>query len=476
MAQANEMSELKRDTSELPLQLKRGTSELPLQLKRDTSELKHKPSSYAVNTKRGARIPMSDNENKTNEIYEISLLDLFTVLVKRRKYIAKIAMRVVLLAIVYSLIATPVFKSEMRVMPSGGQKGGGMMAMLAASGLGSMLGGSGFTTTADTVVGIMKSPAVLDRVIESKQLLTREEEGFSIGKIIRSVTKKEMEPRSLEKTRKALGETVSAEADIKTGLITLSVGARTPEFSQELTQAVFDETQAVMRTVATSPSAQSKLVLQQQIKDAGDELAKAEAELAKYNIQKVSLGDTPADVTALARLQAAMLAKEVELRTAKAFGTDQNPKVKILQAEYDALKREFEADTAAESVNEAQVGSSSDKFDYTAKLRDYKLKEKTYDLLLAQLQSAKVNEDDLPLVIQQVGDPTLPEKRAKPQRKKIVILATLLGIFIGIFAALAKHFYELGCKDEETAPQINYIRDALTGDWTAVKNKLRRKK
>ena len=413
---------------------------------------------------------------KTNEIYEISLLDLFTVLVKQRKYIAKIAMRVVLLAIVYSLIATPVFKSEMQVMPSGGQKGGGMMAMLAATGLGGMLSGSGFTTTADTVVGIMKSPAVLDRVIESKQLLTRENEGFSIGKIIRYFTKKEMEPRSLEKTRKALGEAVSAESDIKTGLITLSVDAQTPEFSQELTQAVFDETQAVMRTVATSPSAQSKLVLQQQIKDAGEELAKAEAELARYNIKKISSGDTPADVTALARLQAAMLAKEVELRTAKTFGTAQNPRVKILQAEYDALKKEFEADATAINANDTKVGSSSDKFDYTAKLRDYKLKEKTYDLLLAQLQSAKINEEDSPLVIQQIGKPTLPEKRAKPHRKKIVILAVFLGVFIGVFAALAKHFYELGRKDEETASQIDYIHDALTGDWAAFKKKLRRKK
>ena len=403
---------------------------------------------------------------KTNEIYEISLLELFTVMVKRRRFITKIAMRVVLLAIVYSLIATPVFKSEMRVMPSGGQKGGSAMAMLAAVGL----GGGGFTTTADTVVGIMKSPAVLDRVIESKRLLTHEEDGFSIGKIVRSITKK---PRSLEKTRRALEKVVSAESDIKTGLITLSVGAQTPEFSQELTQAVFDETQAVMRTVATSPSAQSKLVLEQQIKAAGDELAKAEAELARYNIKKVSSDDTPADVTALAKLQAAMLAKEIELRAARAFGTDKNPKVKALQAEYDALKKEFEADSAEEQTNETKVGASSDKFDYTAKLRDYQLKEKTYDMLLLQLQNAKVGEDDAPLVIQQIGAPTLPEKRAKPQRKKIVILAAFLGVFIGVFVALAKHFYELGRKDEETAPQINYIHDALTGDLAAFKKKLR---
>ena len=412
---------------------------------------------------------------KTNEIYEISLLDLFTVLVKRRKFIAKIAMEFAVAAIVYSLIATPVFKSEMQVMPSGGQKGGGALAMLAASGLGNMLGGAGFTTTADTVVGIMKSPAVLDRVIESKQLLTRETEGWSIKKALGMNTKPE-EPRSLEKTRQALSGNVSASSDIKTGLITLSVGARTPEFSQELTQAVFDETQAVMRTVATSPSAQSKLVLEQQIKAAGEELAKAEAELAKYNIKKVSAGDTPADITALAKLQAAMLAKEVELRAAKAFGTDQNPKVKALQAEYNALKKEFEADAAEEQVNETKVGASSDKFDYTAKLRDYQLKEKTYDMLLLQLQNAKVGEDDAPLVIQQIGNPTLPEKRAKPHRRKIVILAAILGVFIGIFTALAQHFYELGRKDEETAPQINYIRNALAGDWTVVKNKLRRKK
>ena len=409
---------------------------------------------------------------KTNEIYEISLLELFTVMVKRRRFIAKIVCWFAVLSIIYSLIAAPVYNSQMKVMPSGGQKAGGALAMLAASGLGGMLGGAGFTTTSDTVVGIIKSPAVLDRVIESKQLLTREPEGFSIGKLIRGITKKEMEPRSLEKTRKALEKRVSVSADVKTGLISLSVGERTPEFSQEMTQAVFDATQEVMRTLATSPSAQSKLVLEQQIKAAGEELAAAEAELAKYGAKKAVAGDTPADVTAIARLQAAMLAKEVELRAAKAFGTASNPKVKQLQAEYDAMKKEFELDKAAESRDPA-VGNSSDKFDYTAKLRDYQLKEKTYDLLLAQLENAKLNEEDAPLVIQAVGTPTLPEKRSKPQRKKIVILATILGIFVGIFAAFTKHFYELGRKDEETASQIDYIHDALTGDWAAFKKKLR---
>jgi len=410
----------------------------------------------------------TEKSKTANQIYEISLLDLFTVLVQKRRFIAKIACRFALIAIVYSLIATPVYKSELQIMPSGGQQAGGAMAMLAASGLGNLVG-AGMATTADTVVGVIKSPAVLDRVIDSKQLLTRESEGWSLKKLFGMSTKPK-KPRSREKTRNALSKQISASADIKTGLISLSVSARTPEFSAEMTQAVFDETQNMMQTLSTSPSAQSRMVLERQLKDAGDELYEAGKELAKYNIKKTLAGETPADVTSLTKMQSMMLAKEVELRTVRRFGTDNNPKVKQIQAEYDSMKRKFANDFRLEDISSKK--GDSEAFNYNAKLRDYRLKEATYNALLAQLENAKVTEDDQPLVIQQIGNPTLPEKRSKPQRKKIVILATMLGIFVGVFAAFAQHFYELGKKDKETAGQMDYIVNAFKQDLKLVKRKV----
>ena len=102
------------------------------------------------------------NENKAkpeNRVYEVSLLDLLVILIKQRKFIIKTTAFFAVAAIVYALAVTPVYKSTLQIMPPGGGAKSGAAAMLAATGMGDRLGAS-HATTADTVVGVVKSPAV----------------------------------------------------------------------------------------------------------------------------------------------------------------------------------------------------------------------------------------------------------------------------------------------------------------------------
>ena len=123
--------------------------------------------------------------NNTN-IYQVSLLDLLVILVRQRFFIIKFTSLFAVLAIIYSLLATPVYKSTLQIMPPGGDAKSGAVAVLAASGLGDLAGGFG-ATQGDTVVGITKSTVVLDRVIDKNGLLTRESDGFSIIGAVKGV-------------------------------------------------------------------------------------------------------------------------------------------------------------------------------------------------------------------------------------------------------------------------------------------------
>lgn len=78
-------------------------------------------------------------------------------------------------------------------------------------------------------------------------------------------------------------------------------------------------------------------------------------------------------------------------------------------------------------------------------------------------------------MIQLISPATTPELRDSPQRRKIVVLATLLGAFLGIFASFIRHFMSLSAADPEVAPKVNFVKNALVTDFIKIKGKIFRK-
>ena len=135
---------------------------------------------------------MDDKNRAVNpeeqDVMEVSLLDLAVILVAQRWFIAKVTTAFAVVAIIYALLATPIYKSTIQIMPPAGGASGAA-AMLAASGMGDLVGSLG-GSTGDMVVGVTKSTAVLDRVIDANSLLTRKPEGFSLIGSIKNIFSK----------------------------------------------------------------------------------------------------------------------------------------------------------------------------------------------------------------------------------------------------------------------------------------------
>lgn len=415
--------------------------------------------------------------------YEVSLLDLAVILVEQRRFIAKVTVLFAVVAIIYTLLATPIYKSTVQIMPPDGGAKSGAAAMLAASGLGELAGGIG-TTTADTIVGVTKSNAVLDRIIDRYDLRNRQPEGWSIIGFIKELlpASGKPEPKMRTRVRAALSENIQSAADKKTSIISVSVSDTSPDMAMKLAGAVFEETLGVMQNIAITPSAQQRLFLEGQIKQSGRELMTAEKDFIAYQKKTgmIGLDGAPSDLAALSSLQARMVAKEIELKSARRFATEANPQIKRLEAEYAAIKKQFEENRASAGTKPLSgVGLSrlpEASAEYADLFREYKFRESLFQILLQQYESAKIRESQEPLVIQVLSPPTKPEIRNYPQRKKIVVLATLLGIFIGIFAAFIRHFMRVSSADPDTASKIGYLKGAVASDLSALKSVIRRKK
>ena len=408
-------------------------------------------------------------------IYQVSLLDLLVILIRQRWFIVKFTTVFAVIAIVYSLLATPIYKSTLQIMPPSGGAKSGAAAVLAATGLGELAGGFG-ATEGDTVVGITKSTIVLDRIIDKNGLLVREPEGFSLIGTIKdlfSSTEDVPEPKMRTRVRADLSEQIQSAADKKNGIITVSVSDTSPEMAIQLAQSVFDETLHVMQNIAVTPSAQQRLFIEEQLKENNQALMEAGKNLTAFlkDTGMNSPSGTPSDIGSLGSLQARMVAKEIEIKAARRFATDANPKLKQLQAEYNAIQKQFEANkgllSAASPTGEIKNITESS-LQYATLFREYKFRESLVAILLRQYESAKIKEAQDPVVIQLLSPPTVPEIRSKPQRKKIVVLATLLGGFLAVFLAFIKHFLSLSAKDPEVAPKIEFVKNALGADFARV--------
>ena len=359
---------------------------------------------------------MTDSQKTLNDDYEyeLSLLDLLVILVQQRWLIIKITAAFAIIAVIYALTATPIYRSTMQIIsPNSGAKSGAA-AMLAATGMGDMLGGQ-LTTQSDTVVGVIKSPLVLDRVIDKNSLLTRESESFSITRLIGALfSKGESKPKMRTMVRRSLSESVQAISDKKSGIITLSVKDTSPDMAVKLVKSIFAETLCVMQDVAISPSAQQRVFLESQLKENNGELSKAEGALISFQKRTgmIGTGGAPSDISALAVLQAQMVAKEIELRSARSFAKEANPQIKKLEAEYAAIKKQFEADNAKvgtfplSGVGLKNLPVAS--LEYAALVREYKFREDLGQILLRQYETARMNELNDPLVFQALGEPTYP--------------------------------------------------------------------
>jgi len=421
---------------------------------------------------------MENNSTPTNEnIYEVSLLDLLVILVRQRFFIIKFTTVFALAAILYSLLATPVYKSTLQIMPPGGDAKSGAVAMLAATGLGELAGGIG-ASQGDTVVGITKSTVVLDRVIDKNELLTRESDGFSLIGAVKNIfsSKGEKEPKMRTRVRESLSEQIQSAADKKSSIISVTVSDTSPEMAEQLAQSVFDETLAVMQNVAVTPSAQQRLFIEEQLKENNKALAKAENDLTAFlkETGMSSPSGTPSDIGSLGALQARMVAKEIEIKAARRFATDANPQLKKLQAEYNAIKKQFEDNkglTAAASPTGDIKNITESSLQYATLFREYKFRESLVTILLRQYETAKLRESQDPVVIQLLSPPTYPEIRSKPERTKIVILATLLGGFLAVFAAFTRHFLSLSAKDPQVGSKVDFIRNTVASDLSKIRRR-----
>ncbi len=372
---------------------------------------------------------------------EISLLDLAIALGEEKKSVFGMTALFGIVAIVVSLLMTPIYTAKTVIMPPQQQQSSAASALASLGALAGVAGAAAGVKSPDEMyVAFLQSVTLQNALIDKFNL------------------KERFQTETLLETREALKGVVKVASEKKSGLLSIEVDDKDPVFAADLANAYVEGMRQMMGKLAVTEAQQRRVFYEQQILKTQEELAKAEAEFKSAREQsglQVTVLIADAGVRAGADLRAQIATKEIQMQAMSRFATAQNPDVQRLGSELAALR--------AQLTKIEQGTGVTDKVTPTQQAavkayREIKAREAMMGVLTSQYESARVDEAKEGPLVQQVDVATAPERKSKPKRAIIVIVATLAGLFLGMLLAFVRQALRKSAKDPDTAQRLSKMR------------------
>jgi uncharacterized protein involved in exopolysaccharide biosynthesis len=371
---------------------------------------------------------------------EISLLDLLQVVVENLRLLVLGPIIVGLLALGISFAITPTFTATTKFMPPQQQASGAASLLASLGALGGLASAaSGIKNPGDQYVAFLKSRSVTDALIDRFKLTDRYEQKVK------------------DDTRKTLDSLARATSG-KDGLITVDVDDKDPVFAAELANGHVEELGNLLKRLAVTEAQQRRVFFEKQLAGAKDNLIKAEQALKASGVNSDTLkADPKAAVEGLARLKAGITAQEIKLASMRGYLSESAPDFKQAQTELSAMRQQLSKAEEQQPASADGVGGASD---YVSKYRDFKYQETLFELFAKQYEIARVDESREGAVIQVVDVALPPERKSKPKKGMIAMVATLASGFALLLFVFVRQALRGAKENPDTSEKLSRLRSA----------------
>lgn len=386
----------------------------------------------------------SAQTNPSMDDDEISLLDLAQTVVDNLRLLVLGPLAVGVAALGISFAIAPTYTAKTQFLPPQQQQSAAASMLASLGSLGGLAGAvSGIKNPADQYIAFMKSNAVQDALIEQFKLKDR------------------YKAQTMTDARLALAGNVRI-ASGKDGLMSVEVDDKDPQFAATLANAHVQELRVLMGKLAVTEAQQRRLFFEKQLAQAKDKLTEAEIALKNTGISDSVLKSNPASaVAAVASLKAQVTAQEVKVGAMRGYLAESAPDFKQAMADLANLRAQLAKQDRAEEplalAKDAKETASS-KGDYVTNYRNFKYYETLYELFAKQYELARVDESREGAVIQVLDAAQPPERKSKPKKALIAIIATLASGFALLLFVFVRQALRNGSQDEETAKKLAAIR------------------
>jgi capsule polysaccharide export protein KpsE/RkpR len=366
--------------------------------------------------------------------------DLLGTLLRKKLLLVLFAVVGAGAGIAYSLLATPWYSASLAVIPS--QRSSNPAGLLMGELPGIEALGVSSSTDVQKIQAVLNSTSVADAVIEKFEL------------------KKLYETDVQEFARKELKDHCVTVVDRKSGVVTLTCEDRDPKRAQEMAAYFGEVGNAVFGRISASSAREERRFLEQQVAKARADVDDASNKLRVFQETNrvVDLGEqSKAVISAMASIEGDLVSKQLELSYLKEFSSSSSGSVTQLRQQIAILESKLvELEMATTAIRPPTAGSGSAgpdakffpeamrvpelRFQLEQLFREQKIKETVFFLLTQRHETARVDEARDTSTFQILDQPTLPQFRSRPRRKKVVLLSTAVALIAGCVVAFAPAF------------------------------------
>lgn len=380
-------------------------------------------------------------EDESDSI-EIPIAELVAAIWQRRRWLAAVAGLGALATLGVAFLIPNQYTSIARIMPPDQQSVSGASMLNVLTGGAAMLSGGSLLsgrTPGQISIGILGSNTAQDDIINRFELMHAYHCKFYAD------------------ARKILAAQTVMDEDKKSGIVSIAVTDADPHRARDIASAYVEELNKLLIAGNTSSAHLERIFLEERLKSLKVNLDNATSQLSQFSSRNATLNPQSqgaALIDAAAKLQGELITAQSELYGLKAQYSDDNVRVRTVQARIDELQSQLRkmggmgenvegADLKANqlypSIRELPILGAT----YSNLYRQMMMQEGIYETLTKQYELAKVEEAKEIPTIKLLDVPEVPERKSSPHRATIVLFGALFFAFAGILWIVALGLWEL---------------------------------
>lgn len=351
-----------------------------------------------------------------------------TTLWQERRFLARWAAIGFILSAILAFLIPVRYTSTAQLMPPD-SAGAGVATMLAALGKAGSGGAGdlgiigsellGLRTSSDLFVGVLHSRTIQDDLVNK----------FDLRKVYGT--------GGLADARKQLENRTDVTADRKSGIITIKVSDHNASRAAALAQEYVSALNDIVITLNTSSAHKEKVFLEQRLTEVQQDLEKSEKDFSDFASKHSTIDireQGKAMIGAAADLEGELIATKTQLEGLRQIYTENNVRVRSLQARVDELQRQLQKlGGKAESTQDSGALQTEDLYppirrlpvlgvEYADLYRRNQVEEAVFEALTKQYELAKVEEARETPSVKVLDKGDIPERKSFPPRMLFIML------------------------------------------------------
>ncbi len=393
---------------------------------------------------------------------------IFNTFIKWRRILAFVFVAAVFITYVIALFLPKYYSSSALLFPPEKDSGSmGLASSLLGGGLGSLISGSGmslpsFATLSDVYASVLQSRIVAENVIKENDL------------------QEVYDKRSMELAVIELSGHLNVAIE-PNGMIRVNVEDKDPERAVRLVNSFVDELNRINQNVRVDKARATRQFIESRLLQTKVDLKNAEEDYKNFQQKHKTISldsQVNAMISNVAELKSKLLMSEIELGVFS--NTLQPTHTKVLQkkVEIEEIKKQLEilengnGDSGDDNFLSIPFSEAPDLGLELARLtRELKIQETIFELLTQQYEQAKIGEKRDTPTIQVLDPPRVPERRSRPKRLVMSLVAGILALMMTTVAIFAKEFLDIQKKENSEAyKQLEKAMNSVKDDFYAFRS------